>query len=63
MRVFYWTKPLAEHGRRFYQCDSESNYAAEVPPYQVNPDTLHTMLEAGFIEISSDTAYKLGLPT
>ncbi len=63
MKVFYWTEPLAEHGRRFYQADEENNFAAEVPGHNVGPDMLRAMLNDGFIEISSDTAYKLGLPS
>jgi hypothetical protein len=64
MKVFYWTEPLAEYGRRFYQVDSdENNFVAEVPGHNVGPESIRAMLDDGFTEISSDTAYKLGLPT
>ena len=63
MKVFYWTQPLAEYQRRFYQATTEDNFAAEVPAYSVGPDMIKAMLDDGFTEISFDTAYKLGLPT
>lgn len=63
MKVFYWTEPLAEYGRRFYQVDSENNFAVEVPGHNIGPDMLRAMFDDGYVEISSDTAYKLGLQT
>ena len=64
MKVFYWTEPFADQGRRMWQIDLGSgNFAAEVPAYNVGPDMLKAMLEDGFIEISPTTAYKMGLPT
>lgn len=62
MKVFYWTTPLAEYPRQFYQADSETNFAAAVPGHQIGPDMLRAMLDDGYTEISSDTAHKLGLP-
>lgn len=63
MKVFYWTGALAEYPKRFYTADSESNFATEVPASSVGPDMLSAMIDDGYTEISSDTAYKLGLPT
>ncbi len=63
MKVFYWTQPVADYERRFYQVSTEDGMAAQVPGYSVGPDMIRAMLEDGFSEISSDTAYKLGLPT
>lgn len=63
MKVFYWSPSLAGYPRRFFQADSGENFAAEVPIHNVGPEMLAAMLEAGFVEISHDTAYLLGLPT
>ena len=63
MKVFYWTEPMAEYPRRFYQASDDGSFAAEVPGHNVGPDIIRAMIDDGFIEISPDTAYKLGLPT
>jgi hypothetical protein len=63
MRVFYWTEPFADMPARFYQADSEENWAAEVSPQGVTKEAIVEMIDNGHIEISATTAYKLGLPT
>ena len=63
MKVFYWTQALADMPQRFYQVSSEVGVVAEVPLHNIGPTMLRAMLEDEFTEISSDTAYKLGLPS
>lgn len=63
MKVFYWTEPVAEYPRRFMQVDPEGGFGVEIPGHQIGPVMLKELLEDGFTEITTDTAYKLGLPT
>lgn len=63
MKVFYWTEPMADYARAFYQVNTDDNFTAQVPTNHVGPDMIKAMLEDGFVEISSSTAYKMGLPS
>ena len=62
MKCFYWTAAWADQPSRFYQVDTEQNFVAEVAVIGVTKQAIVDMLDEGHVEISSATAYKMGLP-
>jgi len=63
MQIFYWTHAVADRPKQFFIATIEQNFATEVPPHEVGPNMLLSLLSDGFIEVSADTAAKMGLPT
>ncbi len=61
MKVFYWTASHADNAKQLYQVNTETHTVLSSSGYNV--DLIESMLEDGYIEISPDTAYKLGLPS